>query len=52
MKNTLKGEKSMFSILFGIIIIVSIFLAMKYLKGTKHCGHNCNECRHPCHIRY
>ena len=42
----------MFDILFGALIVLGIFFALKYLKNTRHCNHKCNECKHPCHTRY
>ena len=41
----------MAGIIFGAFVIAGIYFALKYLRGNKHCNHNCRECRHPCKAR-
>lgn len=41
----------MWDIFFGALVVFGIFAALKYIHRERHCRHNCNECRHPCHTR-
>ena len=42
---------SMADVLLGIAVAAGVYFALKFIRGTKHCDHNCSECRHPCRIR-
>ena len=42
---------NIFDFLFGALILIGIFFALKYIKHCPNCEHNCDECRHPCRIR-
>ena len=41
----------MIDVLLGIIVVAGMYFTLKYIGNTRHCSHNCNECRHPCHTR-
>ncbi|MDY6400628.1 MAG: hypothetical protein SPL10_06910 [Synergistales bacterium] len=41
----------MADIFFVVLIAAGIFFALRYIKNTPHCAHNCDECRHPCRVR-
>ena len=42
---------NLIDIFWGALILIGFFFALKYLKNTRHCEHNCSECKHPCRVR-